>query len=254
MANVTVKNVTLGQGRPKVIVPIVAADLPQAVAQAKALNEHSGVDVVELRLDLLRGADTAACCACLRAVREALETKPLLATVRTTREGGEAALSPAAYTELLCALCRTGAADLLDIEASVGEAALQTLRQAAQQAGMRTVFSCHHFEGTSTLEQMVDTLCGMGRQGADIAKLAVMPHTQADAALLLLATAQAAAAMPQVPVITMSMGELGKISRLCGGAFGSAATFGTVGEASAPGQVPVAAMEQLFAALEACGC
>ena len=38
-------------------------------------------------------------------------------------------------------------------------------------------------------------------------------------------------------VITMSMGPLGAVSRLCGEAFGSAMTFANPGTASAPGQV-----------------
>ena len=40
----------------------------------------------------------------------------------------------------------------------------------------------------------------------------------------------------------MSMGELGQISRLVGGAFGSMLTFATVGESSAPGQMPIEAV------------
>lgn len=39
------------------------------------------------------------------------------------------------------------------------------------------------------------------------------------------------------PVVTMSMGQLGLVSRLCGQQFGSAITFGLAGEASAPGQI-----------------
>ena len=42
------------------------------------------------------------------------------------------------------------------------------------------------------------------------------------------------------PIVTMSMGGLGVVSRLAGQVFGSAATFGMVGTASAPGQVGVA--------------
>ena len=53
---------------------------------------------------------------------------------------------------------------------------------------------------------MADTLTGMADAGADIAKLAVMPHTAADAARLLEATARAAALRPATPLITMSMG------------------------------------------------
>ena len=87
---------------------------------------------------------------------------------------------------------------------------------------------------------MADTLTGMADAGADIAKLAVMPRCTADAARLLEATARAADARPDTPLITMSMGPLGAVTRFCGGAFGSCATFGVTSgtSASAPGQPP----------------
>ncbi|MGN0975459.1 MAG: type I 3-dehydroquinate dehydratase, partial [Gemmiger sp.] len=74
----------------------------------------------------------------------------------------------------------------------------------------------------------------------------------ADAALLLQATAQAAAAMPGRPLITMSMGAYGAVTRLCGGAFGSAATFGAAGISSAPGQPGAAALRAALEADYAC--
>lgn len=84
---------------------------------------------------------------------------------------------------------------------------------------------------------MVNTLTDMVRRGADIAKLAVMPHTPADTARLLEATAQAAQATGNdTPLITMSMGQQGMVSRICGAAFGSCAGFATAGVSSAPGQ------------------
>ena len=35
----------------------------------------------------------------------------------------------------------------------------------------------------------------------------------------------------------MAMGDLGKVTRISGEVFGSCLTFGTVGDASAPGQI-----------------
>ena len=67
---------------------------------------------------------------------------------------------------------------------------------------------------------MADTLTGMADAGADIAKLAVMPRCAADAARLLEATARAADARPDTPLITMSMGPLGAVTRFCGGSLG----------------------------------
>ena len=41
------------------------------------------------------------------------------------------------------------------------------------------------------------------------------------------------------PVITISMGKLGVASRLCGEVFGSAMTFASAGDSSAPGQISI---------------
>ena len=93
-------------------------------------------------------------------------------------------------------------------------------------------------EGQLYMGALASAAVGMLDLGADIAKLAVMPRNRADAARLLLATAQAAAQRPGKALITMSMGRDGAVTRYCGGAFGSAATFGTLSAASAPGQPP----------------
>ena len=130
----------------------------------------------------------------------------------------------------------SGAFDALDIEWRRHAATVRTLRDAAKQAGAAALFSEHHFDGTPDTHAMTEALHGMLDAGADIAKLAVMPHSRADAARLLLATAQVHDARPEAQLITMSMGSLGAVTRYCGGAFGSGATFGTLSAASAPGQ------------------
>ncbi len=45
---------------------------------------------------------------------------------------------------------------------------------------------------------------------------------------------------PDYPVVTMAMGRMGLLSRISGQIFGSCITFGTLGKASAPGQLPMA--------------
>lgn len=229
----------------KIIVPIMAQTVQDAARQAAALAADPNADWVELRLDPLPDAERLPA---LAAVRAALGGKTLLVTTRTAREGGLADLTPAAYAALCRAVLAAGGADLLDVEYSAGEPGRQLLAE-AKAAGVRTVYSRHHFEGTPPLDEMVDTLTAMA--GADIAKLAVMPRTAADAALLLQATALAGRKMPGTPLITMSMGALGAVTRVCGGAFGSIATFGAAGVSSAPGQPDAAALREALRSLEA---
>ena len=218
---------------PKIIVPLFARTLPELTAQAAAAQRADTADLVELRLDPLPRQDWPTA---LAQVRAAI-TKPLIVTIRTAREGGEVDLTPTEYGEACQALLAQGSADALDIEWLADKTLTEELRDAAHRAGVSALFSEHHFGSTPDTGVMTDTLVGMLDLGADIAKLA-------DAARLLLATAQAAAQRPGKALITMSMGRDGAVTRYCGGAFGSAATFGTLSAASAPGQPPVTLLKE----------
>ena len=100
----------------------------------------------------------------------------------------------------------------------------------------RAVASSHDFQRTPDKDEILSRLRKMDLLGSDILKIAVMPQSRADVITLLDAT-QEADAMIAKPIVTMSMGSQGLISRLCGEAFGSSLTFGSVGAASAPGQM-----------------
>ena len=89
----------------------------------------------------------------------------------------------------------------------------------------------------------------MEQAGADIRKLAVMPSCPEDVLALLLATV-AANRTGEQPVITMSMSSLGAISRVAGQIFGSCVTFGTVGTASAPGQLELSDLKHFLHKLQ----
>ena len=103
--------------------------------------------------------------------------------------------------------------------------------------GTAVVCSSHDFVRTPPQAEMVARMCAMQKAGADLPKLAVMPQSRRDVLALLAATAEMAELHPETPVITMSMGALGGVSRLCGEAMGSAMTFASAGKASAPGQI-----------------
>ena len=89
----------------------------------------------------------------------------------------------------------------------------------------------------------------MEQLGADIAKIAVMPRRPEDVAVLLGVTSEAVEMM-SCPVMTMSMGGQGVISRMAGQIFGSAVTFGTVGQASAPGQIPLDRLKEILTLID----
>ena len=88
----------------------------------------------------------------------------------------------------------------------------------------------------------------MEKSGADILKIAVMPHGFGDVAAIMEATNDMRKECEK-PLVSMAMGSIGSISRIAGENFGSSITFGTVGAASAPGQFPIGDLRTLLAAL-----
>ena len=134
---------------------------------------------------------------------------------------------------------------MVDIELACGEERVGRLVRLAKKQGVAVVLSKHDFEKTPSAREITATLLRMKDLGADLPKYAVMPQTPGDVLELLSATWQASSQAG--PVITMAMGELGKVTRAAGGVFGCAMTFGAGESASAPGQIDA---ENLRAILE----
>ena len=133
---------------------------------------------------------------------------------------------------------------MVDLEVfRLGEHASSAIRL-LQLHGCRVIASSHDFESTPSVEDMRNRLLSMEELGADAAKLAVMPCEEQEVLNLMQATLQADREM-RIPVITMSMGELGAVSRMSGRLTGSAVTFASAGTASAPGQIPVEKMSEM---------
>ena len=134
----------------------------------------------------------------------------------------------------------TDCADLLDIEFFTAGADLPLLVEQAHTAGVPVVCSSHDFAKTPPQAELVERMVQMQQAGADLPKLAVMPQSR---------TAEMAEHLPETPVITMSLGALGAVSRLAGETFGSAMTFANPGQASAPGQVSLDIVNEVLDAL-----
>ena len=237
MKTVRVRDVVIGEGVPKVCVPIVETKVNDAVLSAGNLKAR-GADVAEWRIDWLDDAhDISKVVEAAGCIRTALEEVPLLATFRTAGEGGEKEISVQQYIDLYLALIRSGYVDLIDVELFFDEEASKILVEEAHKEGVCVIASNHDFQKTPEKEEIVSRLCRMQALGADIPKIAVMPRNKKDVLTLLAATEEMVSVHADRPIITMSMAGAGVISRLCGEVFGSALTFGSAGKASAPGQM-----------------
>lgn len=242
---VRLKNVMLGEGVPKVCVPVMGKDLRELARAAEAARGQA--DIIELRLDsvspemdegLLRRACEAVC-------GQARDV-PVLATMRTVRDGGAGGGDESRYEALLSALAGERLCDALDVELSVGEDAFARIVRAAHAAGIPAVGSSHDFEKTPKAEEIAARLRRMAALGADVCKIAVMPHSRKDVVALTAACAQADDELAQ-PIIAIAMGELGASTRICAEAMGSCLSFGTAGRASAPGQLEAGALREALA-------
>ncbi|GAB2450587.1 3-dehydroquinate dehydratase-1 [Conyzicola lurida] len=245
LAAVALRDVVLGEGVPKICVPIMGPDVA-ALRSATLALPVADLDLVELRADYLDDLGDAP--AAIDAVRSALPADvPLLFTFRTLAEGGERELPVADYESLLLRAIESGLVDAVDVEQFTPRDSLEHIVAAAHTAGVPVVMSSHDFDATPERDEIVDRLRAQQDLGADVVKIAVMPHRARDVLMLLDATEEFRSNHARVPAITMAMGSLGVVSRLAGETFGSCLTFGSAGAASAPGQVEVGQLRAILA-------
>ena len=209
MKTVTVRNLVIGEGAPKIIVSLMGKDISTVKSEALAYRE-ADFDILEWRVDHF--ADVASIDAVLeaaRAIRDVMADKPLLFTFRSAKEGGEQALSVENYIALNRAAVDSGLVDMIDLELFTGDELVKATVEHAHAKNVFVIMSNHDFHKTPAADDIVQRLRKMQERYADR------------------------------PIITMSMAKTGVISRLSGEVFGSAATFGAVKKASAPGQISV---------------
>ena len=237
MESLKIRNMELGAGRPKICVPLTGSDQEQLQAEAEAAMKKS-IDLVEWRGDCFcRVHDLTEMEQTAKILRQQMGDCPILFTCRT--EDGRFSISIRDYIELNKRMIATGCIDLVDVELFMGDMVCRELVEYAHAHHVAVVISNHEFEQTPDVDVMVRRLQSMRYLGADVPKIAVMPKNNRDVLKLLQATDTFNQWFGDCPIITMSMGKMGVISRLCGEAFGSALTFATVGKASAPGQISV---------------
>lgn len=251
MQTVQIKNVTLGEGAPKIIVSLMAKDIAAVKSEALAYRS-ADFDILEWRGDHFTAiADTAAALDALRELRAVFPDKPILFTFRSKKEGGEQEIAPEAYIALNIAMAESGLVDAIDLELFTGDALVSQTIARAHAKGVKVIMSNHDFHKTPAKEEIVKRLTKMQELGADVPKIALMPESKADVLTVLAATLEVSEKIADRPIITMSMSKTGVISRLTGEVFGSAATFGAVQKASAPGQISVTDLRTVLSIIHA---
>ena len=239
MNTIKVREIEIGAGAPKIIVPIVGVTKEDILNEAKTFDSIP-VDVVEWRVDWFEHVfEFDKVEDVLKELRTVLGNIPLLLTFRTKKEGGEKAIDTKDYKELNLRAAKTGYVDFIDVEIFTGDDVVREIIDGAHAAGVSVIASNHDFFKTPAKSDIIYRLRKMQDMGADIPKIAVMPQSKRDVLTLLCATEEMVTDYADRPIITMSMAGTGVISRLCGEVFGSSMTFGAAKKASAPGQMGV---------------
>lgn len=236
---VEVRNLKLGEGMPKICVPLVGKTNEQIIEEAKYLKTLKA-DLVEWRVDHYEHVeDLDKVKDILAKLRSEVGELPILFTFRSKKEGGEKEVSTEFYAKLNKEVASTKIADLIDVELFTGDDVVADIVSHAHNNDVKVVMSNHDFDKTPEQEEIVSRLCKMQELNADLPKIAVMPNCTKDVLTLLCATDEMVTKHAKAPIITMSMGGVGLVSRIAGETFGSALTFGAAKKASAPGQISV---------------
>ncbi|ENU41634.1 catabolic 3-dehydroquinate dehydratase [Acinetobacter seifertii] len=230
----------------KTIVPITAKTKEQALAQAQVIANTADADLAEFRIDLLSFAsDTKQVIALGHELKKILGHKPMIATIRTKNEGGQLEISDADYGKTYQAYLKNPFMDWLDVEMFRDQKVVSEIVQKAHQKKVLVVMSNHDFQKTPSQDEIEKRLLKQDQMGADILKIAVMPKSKQDVFTLMNATLKVSQKTTK-PLLTMSMGQLGTISRVATANMGGSYSFGMIGQASAPGQIDVTKLKQIL--------
>lgn len=244
--SVRVRDVLIGEGIPKICVSLIGRTI-QELREEAALLKVLPIDIIEWRGDYFSEIDNiSSVIEALHLLRSTIGNIPLLFTFRTANEGGERQIEKEAYFHLNKRMVETGLIDLLDLELFMEEAAIVEVIKQAHGQQIKVILSNHDFEKTPSKAEIISRLQKAEQLGADIPKIAVMPQSAKDVLTLLDATATMKEMAEDLPIVTMSMGGKGTVSRMAGEIFGSAITFAAAKKASAPGQIPIEELRNIL--------
>lgn len=246
-----IRNLEINTGKPAVCVPVTDTDRDDIISHISDITMQT--DMLEWRMDYFSELnDMAYLSQTINDVRDTAGDTPVIFTIRTAKEGGRFIGDAEEYMNLLTFISRSGCADIIDVEydtISEPERFIDTLHY----NDVRVIASHHDFKKTPSGDEMYYYLDSMKDAGADIVKLAVMPEASDDVLSLLSVTNMFHEEHPALPVVTMSMGKLGTVSRISGGTFGSCITFGADREASAPGQLEYLELREIIRIIDQAG-
>jgi 3-dehydroquinate dehydratase type I len=218
---------------------IIESDVDSMLEKANS----AGSDVVELRLDYLsrfQGLKK------LRGVK-----KKRIVTCMPSWEGGKFRGSEEERAEIL--MEALAFAEFITLELGMEDRYRNALIGAAKERGVKVIIACHDLNSTPERKEIIRILNKEKNSGADIAKIAFKANNYKDAINLMDILADKSSDKEfGIPIIALSMGRFGRISRILAPLLGSYLTFASAeeGRESAEGQLTVEELKEILKILK----
>lgn len=216
---------------------LIVSVMPRSLEEAQALDatRYLDADIIEWRADYL---PKEAILQVAPAIFEKFAGRELVFTLRTRSEGGEIDLSPEEYIHLIKEVAQFYQPDYIDFEYYSYKDVFEEMLDFPN-----LVLSYHNFQETP--ENMMEILSELTILNPKLVKVAVMAHTEQDVLDLMNYTRGFKTLNPEQEYVTMSMGKVGKVSRITADVTGSSWSFASLDEVSAPGQISLASMKKI---------
>ncbi|MCX8030279.1 MAG: type I 3-dehydroquinate dehydratase [Thermodesulfovibrionales bacterium] len=217
--------------------PLIACVLTDD--DVRTINEKVlEADLVELRVDMFSNPSEEAVKDTFLLAKEKFR-RPIIGTIRDVSEGGQVEFSDRFFLYKSIA----SLADLIDVEIS-SELLLKKIQTIINDK-IILIGSYHNFNTTPPDDFLEGMFIKAKEMGFHIIKIAVHAENKDDLIRLLLFTFRHRDDR-DIGLITISMGEEGKYSRIIFPLFGSLITYGYINRPSAPGQLSVTQLSELF--------
>ncbi|HHG7791036.1 TPA: type I 3-dehydroquinate dehydratase [Streptococcus pneumoniae] len=216
---------------------LIVSVMPRSLEEAQALDatRYLDADIIEWRADYL---PKEAILQVAPAIFEKFAGRELVFTLRTRSEGGEIDLSPEEYIHLIKEVAQFYQPDYIDFEYYSYKDVFEEMLDFPN-----LVLSYHNFQKTP--ENMMEILSELTILNPKLVKVAVMAHTEQDVLDLMNYTRGFKTLNPEQEYVTISMGKVGKVSRITADVTGSSWSFASLDEVSAPGQISLASMKKI---------
>ncbi|HGL7769731.1 TPA: type I 3-dehydroquinate dehydratase [Streptococcus pneumoniae] len=216
---------------------LIVSVMPRSLEEVQALDatRYLDADIIEWRADYL---PKEAVLQVAPAIFEKFAGRELVFTLRTRSEGGEIDLSPEEYIHLIKEVAQFYQPDYIDFEYYSYKDVFEEMLDFPN-----LVLSYHNFQETP--ENMMEILSELTILNPKLVKVAVMAHTEQDVLDLMNYTRGFKTLNPEQEYVTISMGKVGKVSRITADVTGSSWSFASLDEVSAPGQISLASMKKI---------